>query len=305
MSQLALLASVFAHIGVLILAATELPMLHDPPDPFEDEIRIPALLVSERTEAKAPLPPEPLPVETPPEPPEPEPVVAEPPPVEASPPPEKPVEVAAPEPPKPEPPPEEPVEVAALTPEPQKPEPPPEPEPPAAAPEPPPPPQKQPPEQTQAKPPPKPPEPAPKPAPAPKLPPNELAALREATRADDLDTLRSALPDKPPTPTPAEVAEEAVFTQSHKARIRRQLKSCWQPVPGLDPSENYAVKLQVTLGPDRRIISIKPVGARSSRSYRAGREWAERALRHPLCEQLDVPPGWTSLDLNFDPRKLQ
>lgn len=293
MSQLALLASVFAHIGVLILAAAGLPMLHDPPDPFEDEIRVTALLVSERTEAKAPLPPEPLPVETPPEPPEPEPVVAEPPPVEAPPPPEKPVEVAAPapEPPKPEPPPEEPAKVAALTPDPPKPEPPPEPEPepPAAAPE----------------PPPKPPEPAPKPAPAPKLPPNELAALREATRADDLDTLRSALPDKAPTPAPTEVAEKAVFTQSHKARIRRQLKSCWQPVPGLDPSENYAVKLQVTLGPDRRIISIKPVGARSSRSYRAGREWAERALRHPLCEQLDVPPGWTSLDLNFDPRKLQ
>ena len=314
MSHSGLLLSALAHIGLLVLAAVGLPALHDPPDPFEMAVPVTVTMVSERTEAKAPLPPaEPLPPEAPPEPTEPEPVAAEPPPVETPP-----IETPAADPPKPE----EPVEVAALTPEPPKPEPlppepepaaaplppsPPEPEPPASDPKPPPLPQRPPQQQARAKAPPKPPEPAPEPPPlpqiAPKDPPGELAALRKAARRSGLDKLRSALANR--TPVPAEKAEEPVFTVSHRQRLKRQIESCWQPIPGLDPSENYTVKLEVTLGPDGRVLSTEPVDARNSRSYRAGREWAERALRHPLCERLDVPTGWTSLTLNFDPHRMQ
>ncbi len=312
MTHSSLLISALAHIGLIILAAVGLPALHDPPDPVEVPIPVTVTMVSERTEAKGPLPPvEPSPPEAPAEPPEPEPVAAEPPPVEAPP-------------PEPEPR-EEPVQVAALEPEPPRPEPPPEPEPaPAVAPlppsppepekapsapdpKPPPLPQRPPPQQARAKPAPKPPEPQPAPPPlpqaAPQDPPDELAALRQAALSNDLDTLRSAVSDK--SPPPREEAEEAVFTESHSQRLKRQLKSCWQPIRGLDPSEDYTVKLKVTLGPDRRVISTKPVDVRNSRSYQAGREWAERALRHPLCERLDVPTGWTSLTLNFDPRQMQ
>ena len=317
MSHSSLLLSALAHIGLLVLAAVGLPALHDPPDPFEMAVPVTVTMVSERTEAKAPLPPpEPLPPEAPPEP---EPVAAEPPPVEtppvetppAEPPrPEEPVEVAAlaPEPPKPEPPPPKPEPVAAPLP-PSPPEP--EPEPPASDPKPPPLPQRPPQQQARAKTPSKPPEPAPEPPPlpqaAPKDPPDELAALRKAASGNDLDKLRSALANK--TPAPAEEAEEAVFTVSEKHRLFRQLSRCWQTIPGLAPSERHVVVLQVELGPDRRVTTVKAVGGQSSRSYRAARERAERALRHPFCEQLDVPPGkmalWKSLTLRFDPHRMQ
>ncbi|MCY3755335.1 MAG: hypothetical protein OXG99_14770 [Alphaproteobacteria bacterium] len=324
MSHSSLILSTLAHIGLLILAAVGLPALHDPPDPFEMAVPVTVTMVSERTEAKAPLPPpEPLPPEAPPEP---EPVAAEPPPVETPP-----IETPPADPPKPE----EPVEVAALTPEPPKPEPllpepeplppepesvaaplppsppEPEPEPPASDPKPAPLPQRPPQQQARAKAPPKPPEPAPDPPPlpqiAPKDPPDELAALRKAASGNDLDKLRSALANK--TPVPVEEAEEAVFTVSEKHRLFRQLSRCWQTIPGLAPSERHIVVLQVELGPDRRVTSVKTVDGQSSRSYRAAQERARRALGHPFCEQLDVPPGkialWKSLTLRFDPHRMQ
>lgn len=314
MTHSSLLVSALAHIALLILAAVGLPALHDPPDPVEVPIPVSVTMVAERTEAKGPLPPvETPPPEAPPEPPEPEPVAVEPPPAEPPPPeppkPEKPVEVAAlaPEPPKPEPPPEpEPVPVAApLPPEPPKPEPP------AADPKPAPLPQRPPQQQARAKPPSKPPEPAPEPPPlpqaAPEDPPDELAALRKAAQPNDLDALRSALSAK--TPVPREEAEEPVFTVSEKHRLLRQLSRCWQTIPGLAPSERHVVVLQVELGPDRRVISVEAIDEKSSRSYRAARERAERALSHPFCEQLDVPAGkmalWKSLTLRFDPNRMQ
>ena len=309
MTHSSLLVSALAHIALLILAAVGLPALHDPPDPVEVPIPVSVTMVAERTEAKGPVPPvEPPPPEAPPEPPEPEPAAAEPPPPEP-PKPEKPVEVAAlaPEPPKPEPPPEpEPVPVAApLPPEP------PEPEPPAADPKPAPLPQRPPQLQARTKPPSKPPEPAPEPPPlpqaAPEDPPDELAALRKAARPNDLDALRSALSAK--TPVPREEAEEPVFTVSEKHRLFRQLSRCWHTIPGLAPSERHIVVLQVALGPDRRVTSIEAIDEKSSRSYRAARERAERALSHPFCEQLDVPAGkmalWKSLTLRFDPNRMQ
>ncbi|MYE01091.1 MAG: hypothetical protein F4Y03_07385 [Alphaproteobacteria bacterium] len=188
---------------------------------------------------------------------------------------------------------------------------PPEPELPASDPKPPPLPPRAPQQQARTKPPPKPPEPAPEPAPlpqaAPKDLPDELAALRKATRADDLDTLRSAVSDKMPAPN--EEAEEAVFTVSEKHRLFRQLARCWHTIPGLAPSERHIVVLKVELGADRRVTSVEAVDGKSSRSYRAARERAERALRHPFCEQLDVPPGkmalWKSLTLRFDPHRMQ
>ena len=314
MTHSSLLVSALAHIALLILAAVGLPALHDPPDPVEVPIPVSVTMVAERTEAKGPLPPvETPPPEAPPEPPEPEPVAVEPPPAEPPPPeppkPEKPVEVAAlaPEPPKPEPPPEpEPVPVAApLPPEPPKPEPP------AADPKPAPLPQRPPQQQARAKPPSKPPEPAPEPPPlpqaAPEDPPDELAALRKAARPNDLDALRSALSAR--TPVPREEAEEPVFTVSEKHRLFRQLSRCWRTIPGLAPSDRHIVVLQVELGPDRRVTSVEAIDEKSSRSYRAARERAERALSHPFCEQLDVPAGkmalWKSLTLRFDPNRMQ
>ncbi|MCY3981004.1 MAG: hypothetical protein OXF26_13530 [Alphaproteobacteria bacterium] len=292
MSHAALLLSALAHLGLLILAAVGLPALHDPPDPFENEVRVRAKLVSEHTEAKAPLPPvEPLAPETPPEPPEP--VAAEPLPIE----PVTPPFVAPPAPPVE---PEKPVEVAALVP--PKPKPPLEPKPPVAKPGPP-----------QAKAPPKPPELAPTPPPppqaAPKNPADDLATLRKAASGDDLATLRkAALVDG----TPSEEAEEAAFTVAELERLKQQLTRCWQTIPGLAPSERHVVKFEVKLGPDRRVTQpIKTIEPKSSRSYRAARERAERALRHPDCEQIDLPSTkmalWLRepLILEFDPSQMQ
>ena len=111
------------------------------------------------------------------------------------------------------------------------------------------------------------------------------------------------------SPPAQEIAEKAVFTISEKHRLFRQLARCWQTIPGLAPSERHVVVLQVALGPDRRVTSVKAVDSKSSQSYRAARERAERALRHPFCEQLDVPPGkmglWKSLTLRFDPHRMQ
>ena len=153
--------------------------------------------------------------------------------------------------------------------------------------------------------------PAPEPVPLPQAaaedPPDELAALLQAARPDELDSLRSAVSED--APIPREEAEEAEFTVSEVHRLFRQLSRCWQTIPGLAPSERHIVVLKVAIGPDRRVSSITVADPNKRPGYRAAVERAVAALRHPFCEQLDVPPGkanlWRSLTLRFDPHRMQ
>ena len=334
--QAGLIVSALAHVGLLLLAMIGLPALHSPSEPLEMAIPVTIAMVARPVAAPAPPPeqsepPDPAPAEG--APPEPPPPVEAPPPVETPPPQVETPPPEPPEPPKPAeaPPPEKPVELAALPPEPPPPETPPpaEPEPPPRA-EPPPPAEPEPPPKAEPEPPPKEPEPpplpqaapeppkepekapesAPPPAPpvaAPREPPDELAALRQAARADELSELRDAVTGDA-RDAPEETSEPA-FTASEVQRLFRQLAGCWQTIPGLAISERHVVVLQVRLGPDRRVQSMRTVNAGSSPSYRAARERAERALRHPRCEQLQVPldkfAHWQSLELRFDPRQMQ
>ena len=278
-------------------------------------------MVSERTEAKAPLPPpEPLPPESPPEP---EPVAAEPPPVETPP-----IETPPADPPKPE----EPVEVAALAPEPPKPEPlPPEPEPLPPEPEPLPPE----PEPVAAPLPPSPPEPEPEPpasdpeAGAPAATPrrsNRRGPRRCPNLRNPRPSLRRCRRSRPRTrPTNwRHCARPRAGTTSTSSEARSRTRPRFPPrrprkpcspsrrstgCSGSFPRCWQRIRPRALRAPCRRAPGrTRPGPARhlgqdgdgqGSRSYRAAQERARRARGHPFCEQLDVPQGkmalWKSL----------
>ena len=179
-----------------------------------------------------------------------------------------------PEPPRPEPPPElEPaLAVAPLPPSPPEPEP----EPPAPDPKPPPLPQRPPPQQARAK-------PAPK---ASRTPAGARASPAPAGRAGrPARRTRSASPgrafERPRYPAKLRFSQIAAPARGSRGggvhhileapAVPATLPAAGRRSTGLAPSERHIVVLQVALGPDRRVTSIKAVDGKGSRSYR-GRE---------------------------------
>lgn len=162
------------------------------------------------------------------------------------------------------------------------------------------------------KPPPKPdPEPAEKPKPAPPEAPKPKPEKPQET--DDLEAiLRNLAPDADPgakTEEPADApAKAAPVTPGEMGALAAQLKGCWIIVAGARDAQTLSVEVAITVGRDRRVRTARVVdSARYARdpAFRAAADSAMRALRHPRCTPLDLPPekydAWKSLIFNFDP----
>lgn len=98
---------------------------------------------------------------------------------------------------------------------------------------------------------------------------------------------------------------------SEEDQLRQQLTRCWNPLAGAQYAENLVVELELKMNPDRTIRSARIMDqSRYNRDsfYRAAAEAAIRAVRHPACTPLKLPPDkyaqWQDITIRFDPKDL-
>lgn len=117
-------------------------------------------------------------------------------------------------------------------------------------------------------------------------------------------------------PTPQEMSPLAKFSQRLSASemdaiaraLNTQFASCWNLQAGARFAEDIVVTLKLIVNPDRTIRSARVADQwryNQDSFYRAAADSALRALNHPNCEVLDLPPDkyelWKDLTFNFDP----
>jgi outer membrane biosynthesis protein TonB len=174
-----------------------------------------------------------------------------------------------------------------------------------------------------------PPQPKPEPPPAPVAPPQakpapppkpqakpetkpEPAPQKPEDASQDFDALLVNLaPDADPGPrgdtkTPGPAG--APMTAGELAALQRQFKACWNIAAGARYAETLAVEVEIWVGRDRTLRDARIVdSARAARdpAFQAAADAAMRALRHPACTPLDLPPEkydtWNHIILDFDP----
>ena len=93
--------------------------------------------------------------------------------------------------------------------------------------------------------------------------------------------------------------------------LRRQIERCWNPPAGAPEAENLVVDVELIINPDGTVRQAQIVDtSRMSRDpyYRAAAESVLRAIKHPMCTPLKLPPGkydlWRHTKLTFDPHEL-
>ena len=116
--------------------------------------------------------------------------------------------------------------------------------------------------------------------------------------------------------TPAEASPLARFSQKLSATevsaiaaaLNKQFSSCWNLMAGARNAEDIVVKINLKVRPDRTVQSARIVELgryNQDNFYRAAADEAMRAVRHPNCEVLDLPPDkyelWKDLVFNFNP----
>lgn len=101
------------------------------------------------------------------------------------------------------------------------------------------------------------------------------------------------------------------LTISEEDMLRRQISRCWNMPVGARDAENLIVEVLIDVNPDRTVRSAEVVDSSRMASdpfFRSAAEAALRALRHPMCSPLELPPDkyeqWKTIRFNFDPRDM-
>ena len=101
------------------------------------------------------------------------------------------------------------------------------------------------------------------------------------------------------------------LTISEEDALRRQLSQCWNMPVGARDAENLIVEVLINVNQDRTVASAEIVdrGRYNSDGYfRAAADAAMRAVRHPNCTPLLLPPDrfeqWKTIRFFFDPRDM-
>jgi hypothetical protein len=160
---------------------------------------------------------------------------------------------------------------------------------------------------------PKPPEKKPEPKPEPKEKPKEPED--EAASTDFMSVLKN-LQDSEPVNTNAgadqdDTPEGRAVTSGEINALTQQLAGCWSLLPGAAQAETLAVRLTINVNRDRTVrnVMVEDRGRyQSDPFFRAAADNAMRAIKHPNCTPLDLPPEkynmWKEMTLNFDPQKM-
>ena len=101
------------------------------------------------------------------------------------------------------------------------------------------------------------------------------------------------------------------LTISQEDALRRQISSCWNMPIGARNAQELIVEVLIEVNEDRTVRSAEIVDQlkyNTDSHFRAAAEAALRALRHPKCTPLDLPPEqyeqWKTIRFNFDPRDM-
>jgi len=98
---------------------------------------------------------------------------------------------------------------------------------------------------------------------------------------------------------------------SQEDALRRQISSCWNMPIGARNAQDLIVEVLIDVNEDRTVRSaqiVDQVRYNTDSHFRAAAEAAMRALRHPKCTPLELPPDqyeqWKTIRFNFDPRDM-
>ncbi|HAX90935.1 MAG TPA: hypothetical protein DCY07_01840, partial [Rhodospirillaceae bacterium] len=101
------------------------------------------------------------------------------------------------------------------------------------------------------------------------------------------------------------------LTISQEDLLRRQIAGCWNMPIGARNAEELIVEVLIEVNEDRTVRSAEIVDQTrfaTDSHFRAAAEAALRALRHPKCTPLELPPDqfeqWKTIRFNFDPRDM-
>jgi outer membrane biosynthesis protein TonB len=93
--------------------------------------------------------------------------------------------------------------------------------------------------------------------------------------------------------------------------LRRQIERCWNPPAGAPEAENLVVDVELVINSDGTVRQAQILDTtRMYRDpyYRAAAESVLRAIKHPMCTPLKLPPEkyalWQHTKLTFDPHEL-
>jgi outer membrane biosynthesis protein TonB len=155
--------------------------------------------------------------------------------------------------------------------------------------------------------PPPPPKAKPKPKPKPKEPPKpdteqEFGALLKNLAPDAAPGTRDSKGDNP---------SARAMDAGEMSALQAQLAQCWNVVAGARDAQTLAVEIEMTINADRTVAQAKIVDSArygADPAFRAAADSAMRALRHPSCTPLDLPPekydAWKHITFVFDPKSL-
>ena len=130
---------------------------------------------------------------------------------------------------------------------------------------------------------------------------------REKEKKPDKKVVKKTEP-APPRPRPS---LDQRLTISELDAIRRQIEACWSIPAGARDAENLIVDIAVVMNPDGTVQRAEIVDRSRLTGdpfYRAAAESALRAVLHPRCSPLRLPPQkyqqWRRFTLSFNPKEL-
>lgn len=142
-----------------------------------------------------------------------------------------------------------------------------------------------------------------------------LKNLAGSDQAAPQDELKDQAPENadnrqaPVLTQPPPVSEQMSMSESQA--LQRQLAACWSVMPGARDAEGLYVDVYMVMNPDRTVQQARIVdqGRYNADSYfRAAADSALRALRHPNCTPLLLPPykydQWKTMTVRFDPKYM-
>ncbi|MFA6280075.1 MAG: hypothetical protein WC612_04730 [Bdellovibrionales bacterium] len=101
------------------------------------------------------------------------------------------------------------------------------------------------------------------------------------------------------------------LTISQEDSLRRQISGCWNMPIGARNAQELIVEVLIEVNEDRTVRTaevVDKVRMATDSHFRAAAEAAMRALHHPKCTPLDLPPDqyeqWKTIRFNFDPRDM-
>ncbi len=167
---------------------------------------------------------------------------------------------------------------------------------------------------------PKPPKVEPKPEPKPAEPDPLASVLKNVAKLKPTaPPVPDARPDEKSNPGESKMGSSKGFgpalsdrlTISQEDALRRQMMQCWNMPVGARNPEELIVEVLIEMNEDRTVRTAQVVDQKRMASdpyFRAAAEAALRALRHPKCTPLELPPDqyeqWKTIRFNFDPRDM-